>query len=259
VLVDWFTVAAQIVNFLILVGLLKHFLYDRIIRAMDEREQSLHARLEDAQRREDEAEEEARAYRRKAEELEERRRQVLEEAKDKAGKEQKEMLHEARQGIEQLRTKWQQSLEREKSGVLRDIRRLSARHAYEAARRALADLADAELEERIAEHFLKRFKEAGAEVLETIKQAARSDERRVVVRSCFEISSGLRQKITRAFHERLGQEIDVSYDVSEDGPVGVQLKAHGQRIAWDLESYLADLEQEAQAALERMSRREATE
>lgn len=258
-LVDWFTVAAQIVNFLILVGLLKHFLYDRIIRAMDEREESIHARLEDANRREDEAEEEARTYRRKAEELEDRRRQVLEEAKDKAEKDQKEMLREARQDIEQLRTKWQQSLEREKSGVLRDIRRLSARHVHEAARRALADLADAELEERIAEHFLTRFKEADAEALEAIKQAARSDQRRVVVRSCFEISSGLRQKITRAFHERLGQEINVSYDVSEDGPVGVQLKAPGQRIAWDLETYLADLEQETRAVMERISRRESSE
>jgi len=259
VLVDWFTVAAQIVNFLILVGLLKHFLYDRIIRAMDEREEGIHAQLEDAKRREAEADEEARAHRRKTEELEDRRQQLLEEARDQAEKSRKKMLREARQDIEQLRAKWQQSLEREKSGVLRDMRRLSARHAYEAARRALGDLADAELEERIAEHFLKRFKEADAEVLEALKQAARSDERSVVVRSCFEMSSGLRQKITRAFHERLGQEIDVSYDASEDGPVGVQLKAPGQRIAWDLESYLADHEQEAQAALERISRREPSE
>jgi F-type H+-transporting ATPase subunit b len=36
--IDWFTLVAQIANFLILVALLKHFLYNRIIKAMDERE-----------------------------------------------------------------------------------------------------------------------------------------------------------------------------------------------------------------------------
>jgi hypothetical protein len=39
VLINWFTVIAQIVNFLILVVLLKYLLYDRIIKAMDERRQ----------------------------------------------------------------------------------------------------------------------------------------------------------------------------------------------------------------------------
>ena len=36
-LIDWFTVFAQVVNFLILVALLKKFLYSRVTAAMDER------------------------------------------------------------------------------------------------------------------------------------------------------------------------------------------------------------------------------
>ena len=40
-LIDWFTVVAQVINFLILMGLLKYFLYNRILGAMDEREQHL--------------------------------------------------------------------------------------------------------------------------------------------------------------------------------------------------------------------------
>ena len=36
-LIDWFTVGAQIVNFLVLVGLLKYFLYEPILKAMDKR------------------------------------------------------------------------------------------------------------------------------------------------------------------------------------------------------------------------------
>jgi F-type H+-transporting ATPase subunit b len=50
-LIDWFTVVAQIINFLILVALLKHFLYGRIIKAMDQREERINSRLEEAKKK----------------------------------------------------------------------------------------------------------------------------------------------------------------------------------------------------------------
>lgn len=58
-LIDWFTVVAQIINFLILVFLLKHFLYGRIINAMDQREARITSRLEEAETQRKEAENEA--------------------------------------------------------------------------------------------------------------------------------------------------------------------------------------------------------
>ena len=57
-LIDWFTVIAQIVNFLVLVYLLKRFLYKPIIKAMDGREQRIAGRLEEADKREEEARQE---------------------------------------------------------------------------------------------------------------------------------------------------------------------------------------------------------
>ena len=54
-LFDWFTILAQIVNFLVLVTLMKRFLYGPLIAAIDAREQSIAARIEDAARKEQEA------------------------------------------------------------------------------------------------------------------------------------------------------------------------------------------------------------
>ena len=42
-LIDWFTVAAQAINFLILVLLLRRFLYGPIVKAMDDREAAINA------------------------------------------------------------------------------------------------------------------------------------------------------------------------------------------------------------------------
>jgi F-type H+-transporting ATPase subunit b len=47
-LIDWFTVGAQALNFLILVWLLKRFLYKPILHAIDEREKRIAAELADA-------------------------------------------------------------------------------------------------------------------------------------------------------------------------------------------------------------------
>ena len=40
-LIDWFTVAAQAVNFLLLVWLLKRFLHKPVLAAIDEREKRI--------------------------------------------------------------------------------------------------------------------------------------------------------------------------------------------------------------------------
>jgi F-type H+-transporting ATPase subunit b len=54
-LIDWFTVGAQALNFLILMWLLKRFLYHPILAAIDAREQRIAAQLADAEAKEAEA------------------------------------------------------------------------------------------------------------------------------------------------------------------------------------------------------------
>ncbi len=57
-LIDWFTVVAQALNFLILVWLLKRFLYKPILNALDAREKRIAAELADADARKAEARQE---------------------------------------------------------------------------------------------------------------------------------------------------------------------------------------------------------
>ena len=47
-LIDWFTVGAQTLNFLILVWLMKRFLYKPILNAIDAREKRIATQLSDA-------------------------------------------------------------------------------------------------------------------------------------------------------------------------------------------------------------------
>ena len=54
-LIDWFTVGAQVLNFVVLVWLMKRFLYRPILDAIDAREKRVAAELADADARRAEA------------------------------------------------------------------------------------------------------------------------------------------------------------------------------------------------------------
>ena len=66
-LIDWFTVIAQVVNFLILVWLLKRFLYRPILNAIDAREKRIAAKIADADAKEAEAQKQREEYQQKNE------------------------------------------------------------------------------------------------------------------------------------------------------------------------------------------------
>ncbi|MBI4642415.1 MAG: F0F1 ATP synthase subunit B, partial [Deltaproteobacteria bacterium] len=113
-LINWFTVAAQIVNFLILVALLKRFLYGPIVAAMTAREGKIAAQLTEARQKRQEAEQEEASLHQKIREIEEQRQEMLTEAGRQAEAHKKELFSQARQEVEQIRQKWAASLKREK-------------------------------------------------------------------------------------------------------------------------------------------------
>ena len=145
-LINWFTVVAQIVNFLILVVLLKYLLYNRIIKAMDERERKIQLRLKEAEEKEQAAEREVESLREKNRDFDEQREKMLAQAKEEAETRRRDLTQEARQAVTNLRLVWQEAIQREKESFIQDLRKMAATQVYAIARKAFEDLADAALE-----------------------------------------------------------------------------------------------------------------
>lgn len=240
--VDWLTVAAQIANFLVLVWLLQRFLYGPITRAMARREQSIRDRLEEAERGKSEAEAQAQAFQAKTTELERQRDRMLAEAREAAEEERKSLEREAREEIEAQKRDWLKQLEAQRDAFLRELRRRSIEQFYTLARRALGDLAGAELEEQIALGFVKQLEglDRGAE--EKLAQGCAAVGGIIEIRSRFDLAAGVKRQITRAIHERLGEDTRVDYEVDEDLACGIELKAGSQTVTWSFDSYLNDFE-----------------
>src|SRR6204780_4064321 len=148
-LIDWFTVAAQTINFLVLVWLLKRFLYKPILAAIDARETKIAAELKDAAAKKAEAQLERDNFRSKGETLERQRAELLRKATDDANAERQRLLDAARTDSDALRAKLNDAVKNERLEVNREIVTRTQQEVFALARKTLADLADTTLEDRI--------------------------------------------------------------------------------------------------------------
>src|ERR1700679_1223290 len=96
-LIDWFTVGAQALNFLVLVWLMKRFLYKPVLHAIDEREKRVAAELADAASKRAEADTEREEFQKKQAEADEQHDALLKKATDEADAERRRLLDAARQ------------------------------------------------------------------------------------------------------------------------------------------------------------------
>lgn len=246
-IIDWYTVIFQIINFLILVFLLRYFLYGPIIRAMDQREQKIVEREEEAARQKKEAGEEAESYRRKSGELEQREEEIIEEARAAAEKEKRELLNEARREVDRNRRRWEEAFEREKESFITELRRRIASQACSIARRCLEDLADARLETLAWDLFLEKIRALPAEERSTLLEALEKGNHRVTLSSAFDLPAGKSEKLQEIL-EGLLPDPDgaVELKTKKDPALicGLELEAGGYRLAWNVDGYLEGIEEQ---------------
>lgn len=251
--IDWITVAAQIVNFLVLVWLLQRFLYGPVVRAMDRREQRIADRLREAQEEKEAAETEARKYREKQEELESRQSRLIAEARDRAEEERKSLQESARADIARRKQEWLAQLRNQQRRFLQDIRRQTTERFYALSRRALSELANADLESEIANVFVEQLEELDKDTRRKIAAACKEAEGAVVVTSRFDLSAADKRRITMAIHDKVFGDADVGYRQSDECICGIELKVGSQTVAWSLNGYFDSLQRELAEQITSMS------
>jgi len=241
-LIDWFTIAAQVLNFLILVWLMKRFLYKPILQAIDAREQRIAEELADADAKKTEAEKEREQFREKNDAFDRQRAALLSRAEEAAKAQRQRLLDEARQAAQVLRAKHQDALEREHQRLNQEIARRTREEVFAIARKTLADLAGTSLEERIGEVFCRRLRALDGEARDGLAKLMKTSSDPVLVRSAFELPSEQRDAIRQALNETFSAEIHVRFETAPNVISGIELNANGRKLAWSIADYLAALE-----------------
>lgn len=235
--IDWITVAAQIVNFLILVWLLNRFLYGPITRAMQRREEQIQSRLDDAAEQREKAEDKQRELDQKLGEIESTREEKLDAVRKDADDLKRQLENEAREEVDQKREDWLAELQGSREEFISQLRQKVAGGFRDLADEALASLADTTLTERMADTLAERLKALDGDDLERLRSAIAKTNELVVV-SGQSLDAGIKRKLTRAIHDTLEDAVEVHYEDEGDGLVGIKLRANNVHLEWTLDAHL---------------------
>ena len=243
--IDWFTVIAQLVNFLILVWLLKRFLYKPILHAIDEREKGIATQLAQAEAKKAEAQKERDDFQHKNEAIDQERAALLKKATDEARAERQRLLDEARKDADALRAKRQETLRNEQRNLNQEISRWAQREVFAIARKTLVDLAATSLEERMGAVFVQRLLALTGPAKEQLAASLKTTNLPARVRSAFPLPPEQRAAIQQALNETLSADIHIQFETVPELVGGIELSANGWKVAWSIADYLATLEKSA--------------
>ena len=256
-LIDWFTVGAQAINFLILVWLMKRFLYKPILDAIDARETRIATELADADAKRAEAQKERDEFQQKNGEFDQQRAAMLSQATDEAQAERERLLDEARQAATALSSKRQEALRKEQQSLHQALSRRTQQEVFAIARKVLTDLAGTSLEERLGEVFMRRLREMDGQAKAGLAEALQAASTPALVRSAFDLPAEQRESIQNALDETFSAEIHLRFQTAPDLIGGIELTTNGHKVAWSIVDYLASLEKGVDELLKEKDKPEA--
>jgi len=248
-LIDWFTVGAQLLNFAVLVWLMKRFLYQPVLDAIAAREKRIAGQLADAAARQAQATTERKTFEDKNAAFDEQRAELLSKAAADANAEGERLADEAQKAAVALAAQRQQSLATQAAHLQQLIAGRAAHEVFAVARKALADLADVALEERIVDVFLQRLNEMPVDARTLLGAALKQGTEPARVRSHFELPAARQAAIQDAVNARFSADVPLRFETAPEAVCGIELLAGGQKLAWTIAEYLRDLEHDVAALL----------
>jgi F-type H+-transporting ATPase subunit b len=240
-LIDWFTVGAQVLNFLILVWLLKRFLYKPILNAVNTREARIKKERADADKIKTEAEAARDEFQKKNDAFAKQHAALLQKAKDEVAAERQRLMTEATDAADALTAKRAKALQAEASALDKSVADRARDEVFAIARKTLKDLADVSLEDRMCDAFVDRIKALDNQPGSALSKAIQATSDPILLRSVFDLSKAQHAAIQSALHK-----------IFETDPAligGIELTVGGQKLAWSISDYLSSLKTSVDAVL----------
>jgi F-type H+-transporting ATPase subunit b len=244
--IDWFTVGAQTLNFLILVWLLKRFLYKPILNGLDTREQKIKNILANADHTQHQAEELRAEFEQKSLQIDQQRSDILKLAQQEAIKDRQQLFDNAQQAADDMLKKRLESLQSELQNLRQDIVRKNIEEVYAISRKTLVDLADINIEQAMLDRLLKHFEALKTDQYNELVSALDRANNEVIVRSAFALSSKQIQSIQQCLDNKLspkgGKTIQLTFSLVPELINGIELTFSGWKLAWSANNYLQTLQ-----------------
>ncbi len=240
--INWFTVIAQVINFLVLVWLLKKFLYKPILKAVDDREKKIASQINDANHLKEEAKKEQDDFTKKNADFDQQKKGLMDKAVADANSQRQKLLDQAKDEAGRLGAKLEQASKEKEKTEQKEIAQKTQKQVLAITRKALTEIASESLEEQSAGTFIKRLKESKDVEKKQFIEAFKSNTNTILIRSAFDLPEKQQQDITQAVDAVLGTKSTIQFKTTPGIISGIELSTNGYKLSWSFSEYLDALE-----------------
>ncbi|MDO6518171.1 F0F1 ATP synthase subunit delta [Zobellia uliginosa] len=240
--IDWFTVIAQIINFLVLMWLLKRFLYRPILASIDERETNIKKQLLDAESQKREAAKARDEFNHKNEIFDKEKDELMRKAAMEAKTEGDRLREKARSEANELKEHLEKAFAEDQTIKNNGMAKRIKDEVLDITRKTLKDLSSASLEGQTLEVFLNKIN--GLQADEKVKLSkALEGGKPILVHSTFPLSEKQREAIRTTVKSLLKTEPVLEFKTRPELINGIEMLSNGYRVSWSIKDYLKPLEE----------------
>ncbi|MDY0212356.1 MAG: hypothetical protein RBR06_05080 [Desulfuromonadaceae bacterium] len=251
-LIDNFTVFAQLINFLILVWLLKRFLYKPVLHAIDAREQRLQQQQQQAEQQQQQAQTLKSQLEQEHNELQQRRNTLLQKARDEVKAQKDQELEQARTEINTQKQQWNAQMQVEQQSLQRHLRDCALTQLRHGVSRALHDLAEVKLETQLINHFSSRLQQLSDADREKLNRIQAATKVAPIIKTGFPLEQPMQDNLRTVLNSVLEQS-KVRFEHDPDMGCGIELHLEDYRMGWSLDTYLEQMEQKLQQQMKEIN------
>lgn len=237
-LIDWFTVAAQLLNFLVLVWLMKRFLYQPVLAAIDAREKLIAATLADAAARLQDARQLEQRVGANRAAFEQQRATLLADAVAAAGERSAALIEAGKQSAAAQGAQAQAALDAEQARLVKALAQQTRGEVLAALRQALAALSDATLEKSMVRAFIARLASLDGSARAVLARAAAMWPASLECRSAFALDAADQAALKAALAAAGIAAAALRFSVAPELVCGIEFHADGRALEWNLDEYL---------------------
>ena len=242
--IDLFTLVAQIINLIILLFLLRKFLYLPVLKAVTARQQTIADEMSAAEEARKSAQRAEDRSRKQLQKMEAQRQKILLKANDEAEQLSAELNAKAYAEYRQVQEQWRNRMIAEQNNFEITMQKAVTEQFHKFAAKALAQIADAEVNALAVK---KLMAEMDKQTPEAVKEyaAAFIKAGTINIISAADLADELRAKLEAYLRSswNLPTKVQFIYSVKPELLCGLSIEAGEQLVAWNFEEYLREFKQ----------------
>lgn len=241
--IDWTTVVFQIINFLILVFLLRRFLYRPIVEAMEKREQAILDRENQSHQEHEQAVALSNEYQDRIDQFEKNKDQRLKEVHQEVKDRKQQLMDQTKEDVATMKSQWQREVKQEASLFMDQLKVMISKQACDLAKQTLKDLASASLQDMIFDVFITKLDYINESENKKLIEALQHQKKAKII-STFDIDDQQIKTIKERLSTMISDPLTLDHSIDPSLICGFALEVEGYQVMFNIEHYLDAVEKQ---------------